>query len=479
VTRKGFEIFGILLSASLILANIFSAFIYTGDNATKAFATDLNSSDLPIGSTIIQHKAIASSTGTINNNVTILAPRTDAIYSGTISWTASRPVELYVLHAYPIDTGQTVNGMFGQPLTITVNNHLYAAADVVDSSSGQVESAVFSGNALLLVSSSGTFVAEYTLRATVDTATIVSDFSNAIPASTNQKIVGNNTKANVTRTINTSSFSVRWSAQMGEQIESLKWSGLPGQEMARGAAFSSPLMQCASQLWGDSWAAPDPQTGGKVLVGYATPPGFFESSGNTVTLNGTSVGCSPTSQLLHPIGIRDTYQFFNSGPQANIIKVTREFDFGNSNATIFPQGIFRPYIPRLDASRFSEVLYPTTTGANAGRGNIADLTVGPSNPLYCKFGCMADNWNGGWFALRDPTTQAGVIVKHDYSVDQSGNSLRSKLWIDWDDPAQTATSIVLVQPDDGLSGKVTEAESLCFFNRSTWNASSSVLPDGC
>jgi hypothetical protein len=95
-----------------------------------------------------------------------------------MSWAASKPISLYILEPYSVNSTQTVSGAFGQPTTINVNGQLYAVTAL--NSVGQSGSTVFSGSGLMLSSSAGPFLATYTLKASVDTPAIVNDFNSAI-----------------------------------------------------------------------------------------------------------------------------------------------------------------------------------------------------------------------------------------------------------------------------------------------------------
>jgi hypothetical protein len=130
------------------------------------------------GSTVVQQGTVASSNSGGTANAIILSPASNIEYTGIMSWAASKPIGLYILEPYSVNSTQTVSGAFGQPTTINVNGQLYAVTAL--SSVGQSESTVFSGSGLMLSSSAGPFLATYTLKASVDTPAVASDFSSAL-----------------------------------------------------------------------------------------------------------------------------------------------------------------------------------------------------------------------------------------------------------------------------------------------------------
>lgn len=75
--------------------------------------------------------------------------------------------------------------------------------------------------------------------------------------------------------------------------------------------------------------------------------------------------------------------------------------------------------------------------------------------------------------MHNPDTGAGMIVRHLPSEQAVA------LWLDDDGGTDTnATSVLLLQPDGGFTGTVTETEYLCFYDSSIW-APSLSLPAGC
>src|SRR5579875_1776043 len=218
----------LVASTFLTIGNMNGIFAASTTSALIPFAgfasTNTASSAPPAAGTIIAQQGTISSnapSGSGAANVTLLAPASGIVYTGTISYTASKPVSLYILHSYGIASTQTViNSQYGQLLpTITIDGQQYTATILPSSSSGSQaggSSNVFSGNGLLLVSSSGAgsgqFVASYKIKAAVDAATTVNDFGDAIAPTT----TGTSSVATVTQVATTSSGSSNSTANTGQ-----------------------------------------------------------------------------------------------------------------------------------------------------------------------------------------------------------------------------------------------------------------------
>ena len=105
-------------------------------------------------------------------------------------------------------------------------------------------------------------------------------------------------------------------------------------------------------------------------------------------------------------------------------------------------------------------------------------TVGTFNPEHCPTGCEITDWNGGneatsWFAIHDSSTGRGIVVKREPSA------ATAVLWVDWDGGVNsTATSVLLKAPEGGFTGEVTEKQTICFYDATTWSPSL-TLPPGC
>jgi hypothetical protein len=175
-----------------------------------------------------------------------------------------------------------------------------------------------------------------------------------------------------------------------------------------------------------------------------------------VRVNSLASGCFGTSG----IPVETNYRFTDQGPASNRIIVQRKFSFGSSP---FAHD-FRPYIPRLyPRDQYSVVIHPDATGTS--------LATEVGNE--CEFGSEGTNWNGTWFAVHDPATGQGMIVRHEWSPSTVA------LWVHMDGGSQTtASSVLLKQPTGGFTDTVVEVEALRFYNSSTWTPSL-TFPAGC
>ena len=176
--------------------------------------------------------------------------------------------------------------------------------------------------------------------------------------------------------------------------------------------------------------------------------------------------------------MQTTYRFFDPrNPAANWFGVQRVFDFSD---TAFPHD-FRPYIARLSLSEgYTEVLYPSTGGAlavmnvyNCGPGCTGPVSAPGALPLSPAWASAA-----GWFAIHNPSTLEGVVVKRVQTADPQGSAIGAQLWIDNDAGSNSnASSFLLMNPTAGFSGGlVTEVETLCFYNSTTWTPSLTPPP---
>jgi hypothetical protein len=291
------------------------------------------------------------------------------------------------------------------------------------------------------------------------------------------------------RTVKTSNFLVTWNTGVDtEAVTGLSWMG--------GSNFTNSyeVNTCGNagpdggnvEYSGNSYAPPDPQSGGMVLVGGGTitPPGTVPWLGQIVTpgmvqvtINSNSTNCPPSSAA---INVQTTYRFFdpaNSG--VNWFGVQRVFDF---TATSFAHDS-RPYMARLSlGAGYTEVLYPAAGGELVVM-NVSNCPSGCTGPVSAPGAApLSPPWNSalGWFAMHNPSTLQGVVVKRVQSADPQGSAIAAQLWIDYDAGSNTnASSFLLLSPAGGFNGGlVTEAETLCFYNSTIWTPSL-IPPLGC
>ena len=104
--------------------------------------------------------------------VMALPPRSDGkVWVGTVTWTASKPVEVVVLHGY--NSSVTADAAHGQPLTAPFGNGAVAISLIKTPSGTPVASGTmpFAGNALAFHTLSGDkFTVTYTVDATAKQA---------------------------------------------------------------------------------------------------------------------------------------------------------------------------------------------------------------------------------------------------------------------------------------------------------------------
>jgi len=194
----------------------------------------------------------------------------------------------------------------------------------------------------------------------------------------------------------------------------------------------------------------------RALVGWGST-GTWDSLGpNGAAIASAASGCYGTSG----IPVHTSYQFFDDGNEVNRILVRRRISFGTT-----PFGYdLRAYIPRLyPRDQYSLVTHPNAAGT--------DLVTEIGND--CEFGCEVTNWNGTWFAVHDPVSGHGMIVRH------ASSSNPVALWVDMDGGSQTtASGVLLLQPPGGFTGTVVETESFCFYDSSIWTPGLTP-PAGC
>lgn len=255
------------------------------------------------------------------------------------------------------------------------------------------------------------------------------------------------------RSVTAGNFFVDWSNTNPEEIVDLRWNGWVGLTNT----WTHPACPDDLEFFGNSWASEN--EGGDPfffasLVGWGTIGTWKDQTGPRIRIGSTSSGCPGSAD----IPIKTEYRFFADQLRANLMVVQRTVKFGD----IPYAHDFRPYIPRLYPSDgFTQVLHPNSTGDTL----VTDIT--------CDYGCVAESWDGSWFAIHNPYTGVGVIVQ------RKSSPYSAVLWLDDDDGSFTnASSILLRQPQGGFTEAVTETEFLCFYDSNTWTPSLTI-PDGC
>lgn len=262
------------------------------------------------------------------------------------------------------------------------------------------------------------------------------------------------------RTVQSARFFLDFSnavAENPEDLDVLRWAGGPN------LVESFAIDACSSNVvehFGTSWAPPDPNLGGRVLVGSGSS-GSWEQDGASIVIHSTSSGCSASTST--PVETR--YQF-RAGTAADTIEVDRQFDLGSGPVN----QPFRPFMPRLSFS-FDRVLHPDAAGRNLLSEDI----------FACPYGCQLSNWDGSWFAYY---ATSGPLAGHGMIVRRGASALPANLWLDYDAGITdtNSSSVLLLPPAGGFPAQVTEKELLCFFDGQSWSPAqqaSLTLPAGC
>jgi hypothetical protein len=249
-------------------------------------------------------------------------------------------------------------------------------------------------------------------------------------------------------------FAVSWSSSDPEEITSLTWNGSPNLTNTwtnPGQCPGNPELEFFGNAWGTGAAGTHP-----VLVGGGSAGTWSSQGPNVVAISSAATGCPPQTS---GIPVRTMYNFFPNGTEVNRILVRRTFSFGTTPFTTD----LRPYIPRLyPETQYTQVIHPN------GSGTALDT----EDQTACDLGCEVTDWNGTWFAVNNPSTGQGMIVR-------KLSPYPAALWVDQDGGSATsASSVLLLHPSGGFTGSVTETESLCFYNSSIWTPSLK-LPSGC
>jgi hypothetical protein len=255
------------------------------------------------------------------------------------------------------------------------------------------------------------------------------------------------------RTVTAGNFYVEWSTSNPEEIVELRWNGSGNLTNS----WAHPACADDLEFFGNSWAS---ENEGEDLfffgsvVGWGTTGTWKEQTNTKVKIGSKSSGCPGSAG----IPIKTDYRFFHDQLRANLIIVQRMIKFGDIP---YAHNV-RPFIPRLYPSDgFTQVLHPDASGDDL----VTDTT--------CDFGCVAESWDGSWFAIHNPATGVGMIVQ------RKPSPYTAALWLDDDDGSFTNSSaILLLHPAGGFLGTVTETEYLCFYDSGIWTPSL-TLPAGC
>lgn len=255
----------------------------------------------------------------------------------------------------------------------------------------------------------------------------------------------------VTRTVTAGPIVVRWSLEDPEAIVRLSWSG--SSNLTNSWIHPACLEGGLHEFFGNSWGG-DGDADFRAPVGWGSAGTWSQHGTTGIDIASSTTACAGTSG----IKVRTSYGFGHA--LDGRIQVERALEFGS---TPFAADL-RPYIARLYPSiAYSRILHPNLDGTKLLGRNAFD----------CGLGCRVPDWNGTWFAVHDPVTSRGLIVRHEPSAHAA------TLWVDEDGGSgTTAGSVALRYPGLGFTGTVVEREILCFYDSDTWTPALN-LPIGC
>jgi hypothetical protein len=244
-----------------------------------------------------------------------------------------------------------------------------------------------------------------------------------------------------------------------DRVDSLVWIDSQGQATSN-LAVSGGGPYCGDPLefFGQSYG--DVDGGGLYLVIAGSSAKWTQKSAASGTSKTTG-----TDTCAQVVGKTTTAYSLGSGLAVeNMMKIKRTFDF--SGAALDNTNNLRAYVPRVSVSTYYEVVYPDSTGA------LQSFDVDE-----CSTACEISDWNGEWVADDDGNGNGIVLIR------DPSSTWPAEIAADNDsDSASNLTSILLMRPQAGWSGKLAETEYLCVYDSTSWpaaNRANGVLPAGC
>jgi hypothetical protein len=213
------------------------------------------------------------------------------------------------------------------------------------------------------------------------------------------------------------------------------------------------------------------QSYGDVYVSQMSPPLFIvqgasatwvknSSSSGTSTTTGSDSGSCATLD-----GTAETNYSLGSGSNyVNTIKITRAFTFNDDQ-----DYNLRAYVPRVSVNAYYETIYPDSTGT------LQTIELGDTYG-NCPYGCEISDWAGTWIADDDGSGNGIMLIR------QPTFAVPAEIDVDYDDYSlSNSSAIVLMRPEAGWSGTVTETEYLCIYDATSWPIANRAtsLPAGC
>jgi hypothetical protein len=248
-----------------------------------------------------------------------------------------------------------------------------------------------------------------------------------------------------------------------DRVDSIAWTNSDGTSTGNLATAGGPV-NCgdAQEFFGQAYGDSDGGTMLMVVDGASAKWNSKNAASGTSKVSGrdecfTLMGKTTTA-----------YSLSSKSSQESMLAIKRSFAF--SDAAASQTDNLRAYAPRFNMNVYSSVIYPDSTGA------LHVLPIG-NCPFAGAQGCEIADWNGRWVADDDGAGNGIALIR------DKSSTAPAKIAADYDSfSASNVTSILLVKPDAGWSGKLVETEYLCFYDAKSWTAKNRAkgkLPDGC
>ena len=270
-------------------------------------------------------------------------------------------------------------------------------------------------------------------------------------------------------TVSTSKFEIDFGDDGGtvEWVRELKWRNsagtLSGDLTAESGVAGGVCGGAPGEFWGQSYGNEDFKGPGPVATGAH---GNWGARGSrSVEINSVlSTVCSGDTP---GIPVRTRYTFFDSGPEANMIRVERRWSFAANQLSTNPAQGMRTYVPRFPTGTHNQEIYPNQAETALNTDGIGEVLRNGTA------------WNQRWFAINSSATNSGVLILRD-----PASTAPASLRIDYDGNSGSNNSgISLDRPQPGgWLAPITETEYLCFYDSTSWpvaERSPTRLPDGC
>ncbi|HET7148302.1 MAG TPA: hypothetical protein VFI73_07370 [Candidatus Nitrosopolaris sp.] len=204
ILLTSFTMVGMQLSQHALAQNATSATPSTNATSATPSTNNTGAQEPPVGQSFVWQGTASSQISPLGPShakeyvAAVLKPRADgAVYSGVLTYTASKGVNVEIWHAYnPGNTSALASKTFGSVKTASYNGMNVAVVDL--SASGASGSVPFSGNAVLLHATSP-FTVTYTVNAVAQTAkttnNVQSSMAAAPPAVPKKLTTGNSTSS--------------------------------------------------------------------------------------------------------------------------------------------------------------------------------------------------------------------------------------------------------------------------------------------